>query len=783
MRKVFFIVAALALLAVTPLPAAADSPDDDTFVYISTEDDVNFEVTISNGRGGGERRITSKLTLYRPAISPDGTRIAFSAPIGDITLGHYGIAVVNLDGTGYDLLTAPPYGDFSPTWSPDGTQIAFVRDRESNLNNNTCCVLKVMDSDGTNKMTIPGTLGAANPAWSPTSDEIAYDTSGGVFVTNVDGTNQRTIAPAGRTQPAWSPNGNEIAFVRDAGSEHRIVVAKASGATSRIWHATSLTLESPTWDLDGHAISFLRHSGEGYTGRRGTQVWSVDREENAERLFTPDTKIVHLVRYTRRGPECDFDGDARSDLAIGLPGQNVNARNDAGAVEILYSNNDGLKAGGSQQLHRGLNFVAGDVEAGARFGSSVVCGDFNSDLYSDLAIGAPGSANQAGSVTVMYGSAAGLTQIGQLWSQDSPGVVGAGRANEDFGTALTTGDFDGDGYFDLAVGTPRDRIDGDPIGSVNVLFGGAGGLSGLGDQLWHQNSPGIKSTGRAGEEFGAALASADFNGDSRDDLAIGVPGDVRGGVAMGAVAVLKGTKNGLTDAGDQRWHQDSPSVKGAGGAGDRFGASLAAGDFGGDGDGDLAIGVPGDTPNGVKAGAINVLYGQPQGLSAEFDDRFHQDSPGIKGAGKNGDGFGTSLIAGDFDGDNRTDLAIGVPGDTPNGVRAGVTQVLYATGFGLEPAGDQRWFQDVPGLAGGGEAGDMFGQSVAVGDFDGDGYVDLAVGVPGEDYNGSTDAGVLHAIYGTASGLAVANDQFWHQGITGVSGALEDGDSFGASTN
>jgi hypothetical protein len=782
-RRLLMLLCTAALLAGVPLPAAADSPDDDTFVFISTDDGDNFYVTIGNGRGGGQRHLTSKVSFYRPAISPDGTRVAFSAPIGDATLGVSGIAVANLDGTGFQGLTSPKYADFSPTWSPDGTRIAFIRDTESNLNVNTCCVLRVMDADGSNKRTIPGTVGAANPAWSPAGNEIAYNTAGGLFVTNLSGNNKRTIAAAGRTQPAWSPDGSEIAFVRDTGSEHRIVVSNPNGGNADVWYATPQTIESPTWDLDGDTISFVRHSGVGQLGRTSTQVWSVNRAETASRLFVSNNNLVHLDRYTRRGPECDFNGDARSDLAVGLPGQAVDGNDAAGAVEILYGHGSGLRATNSQQLHRGLNFVAGSLGNGAAFGKAVVCGDFDGDLFSDLAIGAPGADGATGSVTVMYGSASGLTSLGDLWSQDSAGILGAAGADEDFGAALGAGDFNGDGYFDLAVGAPGDRIDGTRIGSVNILYGSAAGLTNSGDQLWNQESAGIKGAGAAGDRFGAALAAADFDGDGRDDLAIGAPNDRAGGKRVGAVNVIYGSKKGLGAGGDERWHQDVPGVNGKAKAGEKFGAALAAADFGGDGDGDLAIGVPKDIHEGAKVGAINVLYGQPSGLSSDYDDRFHQDSPGIMGGAAAGDLFGKSLMAGDFDGDNRTDLAIGVPGDRPGGTKAGVAAILYAQPTGLDPEGNQRWHQNSAGISGSGETGDKLGAAVAVGDFDGDGYVDLAIGVPGEDLAGFTDAGAIHVIYGTANGLTATGQQVWNQGIDAMAGSLQSGDRFGASAN
>ena len=63
-------------------------------------------------------------------------------------------------------------------------------------------------------------------------------------------------------------------------------------------------------------------------------------------------------------------------------------------------------------------------------------------------------------------------------------------------------------------------------------------------------------------------------------------------------------------------------------------------------------------------------------------------------------------------------------------------------------------------------------------DFDGDGYADLAAGVPFEDVRGVTDAGAVQVLYGSAGGVS-ARDQLWHQGKKGVKGALEKGDRFG----
>ena len=156
------------------------------------------------------------------------------------------------------------------------------------------------------------------------------------------------------------------------------------------------------------------------------------------------------------------------------------------------------------------------------------------------------------------------------------------------------GDFNNDGFADLVIGSPEEDLGAvDAAGVVNVLPGSAAGLTAAGDQLWHQDSPGIQDTAEMGDQFGEAFATGDFDGDGFDDLAIGAYVDSVAAIAgAGAVNVLPGSAAGLTDIGDQLWHQDSGSILDAAEAGDLFGAALAAGDFNGDGFFDLAVGAP-----------------------------------------------------------------------------------------------------------------------------------------------------------------------------------------------
>ena len=118
-----------------------------------------------------------------------------------------------------------------------------------------------------------------------------------------------------------------------------------------------------------------------------------------------------------------------------------------------------------------------------------------------------GSSADAGSVVVLYGSPQGL-QAGdppvQVWSQDSPGVKDRAESGDVFGRAIAAGDFNADGFLDLAVGVPFEDLGGvRDAGAVEVLYGGREGLQTVAppDQFWSQGSNGVRSsrkTGRAG---------------------------------------------------------------------------------------------------------------------------------------------------------------------------------------------------------------------------------------------------------------------------------------------
>jgi hypothetical protein len=428
-------------------------------------------------------------------------------------------------------------------------------------------------------------------------------------------------------------------------------------------------------------------------------------------------------------------------------------------------------------------------------------GDFNGDGIDDLAIGAPyentGGVSDCGAVTVIYGrSGTGLQTIGdQFWTQGRSDIREENRQGDHFGEALAVGDFNHDGYDDLAIGIPGEKIGlfNEDAGKVLVLYGSRHGLSSVGHQIWSQHSDGIKGDPESGDQFGKALAAGDFDGDGFDDLAIGVPfedieTEVGGWVVRdihdaGYVNVIRGSRVGLTARGDYRFHQSLPDLLDSAEEGDRFGWALAVGDFNADGRDDLAIGVPNENLGRAHdAGAVHVIYGSRRGL--DRDQIWTQANPDIIGHPQRGDRFGWSLSVGNFNGDGHDDLAIGAPDeDIGRNVDAGAVHLIFGSRTGLTAVGNQLWHQDSRYIEGMAERGDHFGYSLSAGNYNGDWFDDLAIGVPGEDINtlGVGNAGAVNVIFGSRGGLTSRRDQIWHQDIRSILDDPEHDDLFGAT--
>ncbi|MFF3891461.1 hypothetical protein [Streptomyces sp. NPDC001914] len=415
------------------------------------------------------------------------------------------------------------------------------------------------------------------------------------------------------------------------------------------------------------------------------------------------TPLIVVSAEAAGGTPGDVNKDGYRDVVVSAPDATVAGHAKAGAVVVLYGTSHGIDPSRRTVLTQNSTGVPGTAESGDRFGAAVVVHDLNSDGYSDLVVGAPdedvAGDDGGGSVTVVYGTASGLTRAKTV--QDPwPG------SHDAYGRTLAVGTYNGlnpvnDGKLSIAVGA----------NDAEVTFVPA-------DLSAQSNTSG---NGFAFNPAHGIVALTSIDVPNTDDDRLIVHGRGTGDGGWGYDGTGDDPRTAFADpAGFE--DADLPA-----------GTTSAVGDLNGNGSPDLVIGNPEDptqSPDTSLGGQVTIYYDAGYSGSPSRVQTITQDTSGVPGSGEAKDRFGAALAIGDTDKDGRADLVIGAPGE--NGGSGAVT-VVRGTATLLDTAHAATWTQNSTGVPGSSEAGDAFGTGVRVVDLNKDGYADLVIGAPGED--------------------------------------------------
>lgn len=332
-------------------------------------------------------------------------------------------------------------------------------------------------------------------------------------------------------------------------------------------------------------------------------------------------------------------------------------------------------------------------------------------------------------------------------------------------------DFDGDGLSDLAIGDPDATVGTVArAGRVHIAYGDGT------KQTITQTSVSDNDNGK-GDRFGHALAATDWNSDGCTDLLVGVPFEDWSNNTIadaGVVVFVPGSADGLNMAAAVTWTQATFNADVTSESGDQLGFSLAAGKMR-NGTPYVLIGAPGEDVNAIQDAGM-VIYRTPGGNVAMF-----QDAAGVSDASETGDQFGYSVAS------SPTRFAIGTPGESVGtSMRAGGVQAFNHNGATAMPVEFGSGSQGSEIVSGDTETGDLMGYALAMVDYKATSTsataTMLAVSAPGEDWgSGSETVDDGGWVFEFDANGTVTERLAFDQDTTGVAGAREEGDLFGAA--
>ena len=399
--------------------------------------------------------------------------------------------------------------------------------------------------------------------------------------------------------------------------------------------------------------------------------------------------------------------------------------------------------------------IAGAVYQGFLGNAVAAAGDINGDGLGDIVVGVY-DYGLAGAAYVVFGAAdwseTPVLEDGDLDGSNGFRLIGGGTTAWTGQSVAGAGDFDGDGYDDIVIGSPRaDLGTKTDAGVAYVVFGKTQWTGTPSIDLGSLSGGGVLRLdgSRAGDQAGSAVAGAgDVNGDGYDDLIVGAPGADRGARddAGAAYVVFGGPDRASTPRLALAALDGSNGFRLEGiDAGDQAGTGVAiVGDSNGDGLADLAVGAPGATVGGAsEAGEAYLVFGAAAfpaavglaGLDGSNGTRLYGEA-----AAERCTGFAVAG-AGDMNGDGRADVAVGAPQNHG----AGAAYVVFGA-VSLPAAVNLTVLNGTNGFAIAGHTGEAGYTLAGAGDTNGDGIDDLIVGAP--FYPGYESRGAAYLFYG-----------------------------------
>jgi len=372
-------------------------------------------------------------------------------------------------------------------------------------------------------------------------------------------------------------------------------------------------------------------------------------------------------------PLGDLNGDGATEVAVGAFRDDVDGKAEAGSVWIVSLETDGTVSTQTQITENSGGF-GGTLAAGDQFGVSVAAlGDVNGDGVEDLAVGArfdSEAGENRGAVWILFLNADG-TVDGGIKIDD--GDAGLQLSNGDkFGQEVASGDVDGDGTTELAVGATGTN---DGEGGVWILSLEPGGSAASASRI-DGGSPGLSLD--ESDDFGFSIAPlGPLGGAGKSALAVGAFRDDDGSTNAGALWIVTLNPD-ETVAGAQKISATAGGFTGTLDSKDRFGAAAAdLGDLNGNGVPDVAVGAYLDDDGSPNAGALWILYLNADGTVAGHK-KISATAGGFTGTLAGGDHFGISVASlGRFDGDAVPDLVVGAFQDDEAATNAGAFWVLF----------------------------------------------------------------------------------------------------------